>query len=64
MYLQNKNRLTDIENKFIVTKRKKVEKDKLKGWDQQIQVQTIIHKRDKQEGPTVQHINSISCTTT
>ena len=36
MYLQNKNRLTDTENKFIVTKRKKVEKDKLKDWDQQI----------------------------
>ena len=31
MYLQNKNRLTDIENKLIVTKGKKVEKDKRLG---------------------------------
>lgn len=48
MYLQNKNRLTDIENKLIVTKGKKVEKNKLRDWDQQIQIQTIIHKRDQQ----------------
>ena len=48
MYLQNKNRLTDIENKLIVTKEKKVEKDRLRDWDQQIQIQIIIHKRDQQ----------------
>ena len=32
-YLQNRNRLTDIENKFMVTKGEVVGRDKLGVWD-------------------------------
>ena len=46
-YLQNRNRLTDTENKLIVTKEKRgAGRDKLGVWDWQIQ--TVIHKVDKQ----------------
>ena len=50
--LQNRNKLTDIENKFMVTKGEGVwGKDKLGVWDWQIQ--TTIYKIDKTQGPTV-----------
>ena len=32
IYSQNRNRLTDIENKLMVTKGKKDRRDKLEGW--------------------------------
>ena len=51
-YLQN--RLTDRENKFKGYQRGKgVGRDKLEVWDQQIQ--TTIHKIDRQQGSTIQH---------
>ena len=44
--MRNRNRLTDIENKFMVPKgEREGERDKLGIWDQQIQ--TTIHKIDK-----------------
>ena len=45
----------------LVTKGRKGGRDKLGVWDQQIQ--TTIHKIDKQQGFTVQHreLYSISC---
>ena len=43
MYLQSSNRLTDIENKFMVTTG--VVKDTLGAWDEQIH--TTIYKADK-----------------
>ena len=34
MYMQYRNRLTDIENKLMVTKGERGwERDKLRGWD-------------------------------
>ena len=33
MNLQNRNRLTDIENKLMVTKRERMGRDKLGVWD-------------------------------
>ena len=50
--MQNRNRLTDIENK-LVTPRDESEggRDKLAVWDSQIQ--TTVHKIDKQQGFTV-----------
>ena len=39
-YLQNRNRLTDVENKLRVTKGERVGRDKLGVWDEQIH--TII----------------------
>ena len=52
MYIQNRNRVTDIENKLVVTKgEKEVGRDKLCIRDKQIQ--TTIYKIDKQQGFTV-----------
>ena len=51
IYLQNRNRLTDIENKFMVAKGDSGEE--LGVWDQQTHI--TIHKTDKQQGFTVQH---------
>ena len=49
MYIQNRNRVTDIENKLVVTKgEKEVGRDKLHIRDKQIQ--TTIYKIDKQQG--------------
>ena len=48
MCMQNRNRLTDIENKLVVIKGKR---DKLEIWDYQIQ--TTIYKIDNGEGYTV-----------
>ena len=50
-YLQNRNRLTDTENKLMVTKEERVVRDKLGVWDQQIH--TSIYKIDRLQGPTV-----------
>ena len=50
MYIQNKNRLTDIENKSVVTKGK--------GEGGQLWVMELMgtnHYIDKSEGYTVQH---------
>ena len=35
-YLQNGNRLTDLENKFMVTRQERLGRDKLGGWDYHI----------------------------
>ena len=46
-YLQNRNRFTDIEDKFMVTKGEKGwGRDKLGVWDYQIQ--TTVYKIHKQ----------------
>ena len=52
-YLQDRNRLTDIENKLMVTKGDSGGRgeDKLGVWYSHIH--TTIHKTDKQQGPTV-----------
>ena len=49
IYLQNRNRPTDIENKCMVTKYNQG-RDKLGVWDEQIH--TAIYKIDKQQGLT------------
>ena len=51
MNLPNRNRITDVENKFMVTRREKGGQDKLGDWDQQIQ--TTIYKMDNQQEPMV-----------
>ena len=53
-YLQNRNRLTDIENKTIIIKEDsggRDRRDKLWVWNQHIH--TTIYKIDNQQGPTV-----------
>ena len=45
-YFQNRKRRTDMENKLMVTKGKRVH-DKLEGWDKHIY--TIMYKIDNQE---------------
>ena len=49
-YLQNRNRLTDIENQFMATKGERKGRDKLGVWDY---IYTTIYKIDNQQGPTV-----------
>ena len=52
--MQNRNRLIDRENTLMVTKGGRGEgagRDKLGVWDSQIQ--TTVHKIDKQQGFTV-----------
>ena len=50
--LQNRNGLTDIENKLPVTRGDgEWGRDKAEAWDQQ--TQTTIYKINKQQGPTV-----------
>lgn len=58
--LQNRNRPTDIENKFMVTK-EEMWGDNLGVWDYQIQ--TTVCEIDKRQSPTVWHreLYSISC---
>ena len=51
MNLQNRNRLTELENKLMVTRGKVAERDKLGVWDWHID--TTITKIDNQQGPTV-----------
>ena len=43
-YLQNRNRVTDVENKFMVTKGERGGRDKLGDWDWHMH--TIIYKID------------------
>ena len=43
-YLQNRNRDTDIENKYMDTKRGKEGWDLLRDWDQYIYTIDIIYK--------------------
>ena len=50
-YLQNRNRVTDAENKLMVTTGGKWGRDKLGDWDWHIH--TTIYKIDNQQGPTV-----------
>ena len=50
-YLQNRNRLTDLENELIVTKRGRQGRDSEAVWDWV--VHTAIFKTDNQQGPTV-----------
>ena len=52
-FLKNRNKPTGIENKLMVMRGERVREDKSGAWNQQIQ--TIIYKIDKQQGPTVQH---------
>ena len=62
MNLQNGNRLTDTENRLVVAKGEgEWGRDRLGDWDQQMQ--SILYKMDKQQGPTVEHreLYSISC---
>ena len=62
MYMQNRSRLTDIENRPVVAKGEEGwEGDGMGVWDQQMQA--IIYRMEKQQGPTVQHreLYSISC---
>ena len=59
MYLQNRNRLTDIENKVMVTKGKGGI-----NWEFGIRRYTLLYiKIDEQQGPTVEHreLYSLSC---
>ena len=58
--LQNGNRCTDFENKFMFTKREGG-RDKLGVWDYHIH--TTTYKIGNQQGPTVYHgeLYSIFC---
>ena len=49
-YLWNKNRPTDIENRLTVAKGERVGKNGLRVWGWQMQ--TVIYRMDKQQGPT------------
>ena len=51
MNLQNRNSLTDIEEKFMVTTGERREREKLGLWDRQIH--SSVHTVDKQQGPMV-----------
>ena len=54
MYMQNRNRLTDIENKLVVISWKSAgERSRLWIWNQKIQIN--MYKTDKQQGYIVQH---------
>ena len=54
-YLQNRNRLTDIEDKLVVTKGDTWQRGREKSgaWDKH--THTTIYKIDNQQGPTVEH---------
>ena len=49
--MQNKNGITVIENKLMVTKGKRQGRDKLGDWDEH--AHTIIYKIDNKQVPTV-----------
>ena len=51
--LQNRNRLTELENELVVNGGRLGEGDDQGVWDQQ--VHTSVFKIDNQQGPTVQH---------
>ena len=50
-YLQNRNRLTDTENRLVVARAVGMAGNGLGVWDEQ--VETIMYRMDKQQGPTV-----------
>ena len=50
-YLQNRNRVTDVKNKLMVTKGERWGRDKLGDWEWHIH--TTIYKMDNYYGPTV-----------
>ena len=52
-YLQNRNRLTDLENEFTDTRGKNGEEGKLRVWDGQVDI--VIFKIDDQQRATVYH---------
>ena len=52
MYVQNTNRLTDIENRLVVAKAGGG-REGLRVWD--YRMQTIVNRMDKQQGPIGQH---------
>ena len=57
MYMQNRNRLTDIENKRVVTSWERERgRGKIGVGDEE--VQTTMYKIDKQQGYIVQHRES------
>ena len=62
-YLQNRNRLIDMENKLMVTKGESRSRgrDKLGVWDWHIHI--TVYKTDKQQEPTIEHreLYSVSC---
>ena len=50
--MQNRNRLTDIENKLVVTKgEREGGRGKIGVWDKEIQI--TVYKIDKQKGYVV-----------
>ena len=49
MYMQNRNRLIDIENKLGITKR---EEEQGKGTNYETEIQGTIYSSDKQQGYT------------
>ena len=51
--LQNRNRLTDLENELMVTGGKMGGRDSQGVWDRR--VHTAIFKMDNQQGPTLWH---------
>ena len=54
MHMQNRNRLTDIENKLVAISRKSAgERSRLWIWNQKIQIN--MYKTGKQQGYIVQH---------
>ena len=54
MHMQNRNRLTDIENKLVAIRRKSAgERSRLWIWNQKIQIN--MYKTGKQQGYIVQH---------
>ena len=59
--MQNRNRLTDTENKFMATKGERRQRDKLGVSDEQIH--TTMYKTDEESGFTVEYreLNSVSC---
>ena len=59
--LQNRNRIRDIEDRFVSAKGQGVRGGGLGVWGEQMQ--TIIYRMDKQQGPTVEHreLYSVSC---
>ena len=51
--MQNRSRLTDIENKLVPTEGQKVEEGAIQG--QGLTDTTTMHKTDEQQGYIVQH---------
>ena len=54
---RNRNSLTDMENRLVVAKGRRVGM----VWIGTLGLTTIIYRIDKQNGPTVSQLYSISC---